>query len=454
MNRLWRLLTSLKTTAVLLGLLASLLLLNIVLPQKAVIGEEAFAALVAEPGPARFFLVDLGLGSVVTSPLFKLVVWLFYASLTAVLVTWARPIWYRTRYRPRSEHAVHNWAEREEGLSAPLPPGWGLGELLRTLKGFGYQARKVGDGVVWGVKHRTAPLGFLLFHLSFFLLPAGGLLLYATRFVGSASLIEGQTFSGDYGQVVRRPRTGHTPELRFTLERVEARFQEGEPVHLEAVFRFHAAGVTVERRSRINAPAHWGSAMVLVQQAGVAPILWLQDDRGFTLDRVAVTAATRRESGTRVALGPPDLQGGRLEVVILPLAPEVPFPSRQELASLPVTLRLLDGGEPGFERTLRPGEWVTVGDRRLVLEEVRLWVGFQVVAERGGSLLITGFLVAVAGLVWRLLIYRREVAVLWDGVSFQLLGRSEYYPWRFQEEMARLFEALGEGSGGTSGEGG
>ena len=35
-------------------------------------------------------------------------------------------------------------------------------------------------------------------------------------------------------------------------------------------------------------PAEWGSATLLVNEAGLAPVLWLQDEQGFTLDRVAV----------------------------------------------------------------------------------------------------------------------------------------------------------------------
>jgi hypothetical protein len=301
----------------------------------------------------------------------------------------------------------------------------------------------VGEGVVWGVKHRTAPLGFLLFHLSFFLLSGGGLLLYATRFVGTASLTEGQTFEGDYARILRRPPAGGVPELRFRLEEVEARFAGGEPVHLGALFRFEHPGGQVERRSRVNSPARWGSASVLVQKAGLAPVLWLQDDQGFTLDRVATTAATRSERPTRVPLA-----AGRLEAVVLPLPPTVPFPDRQELATLPLELQLYEAGELRFAGSLRPGEGAVVtlegGERvRLVLVESRMWIGFQVVAERGGTLLIAGFLLAVAGLVWRMLIHRREVAVLWEDGAIQLLGRSEYYPWRFQEELRSLMETLG-----------
>ena len=48
----------------------------------------------------------------------------------------------------------------------------------------------------------------------------------------------------------------------------------------------------------------------------------------------------------------------------------------------------------------------------------------------------------ILGLIWRLLLYRREVAVLWDGTAFSWAGRSEYFSWQFQEELSRLGEVL------------
>ena len=69
------------------------------------------------------------------------------------------------------------------------------------------------------------------------------------------------------------------------------------------------------------------------------------------------------------------------------------------------------------------------------------------ISERGGALLIAGFAIGIAGLVWRLMLHRREVAVVWDEERFTLVGRSEYFPWRFREELAELFATLGGSRG-------
>jgi hypothetical protein len=443
---LLRLVTSTKTTVVLLCLLALLLLLNVVVPQASVLGESAIAELADASAWNHFVLITLGLGRMPTSPVFLTALGIFFLQLAIVLVDRSGPTWRRIRMRPRSKEGLEAWARLEEGKSGPLPENWDLGVAARTLQGYGYRVRRVDEKTLWGIKHRTAPLGFLLFHLSFFLLCAAGVLIYYTRFVGTAVLTEGQEFSGSYETVLRKPPHGEAPSPVFTLEAVEARFERAEPVQLAARILFQHAGGMVEKTARVNHPAEWGPVRVLVQKAGITPVLWLQDRHGFTIDRVAVAAKTRGDKPTEVPLA-----GGRLVAEIQPLAPEQDFPGRDELAATSLTIRVRRVAEstPLFEGVLRQGEAAPLGGGRLVLEELRYWAGVLIVSERGGGLLIAGFLTGVWGLVWRLVLYRREVALVWDQSKFRLVGRSESYPFRFGEELETIAETLKRGRLGS-----
>jgi len=85
-----------------------------------------------------------------------------------------------------------------------------------------------------------------------------------------------------------------------------------------------------------------------------------------------------------------------------------------------------------------------------VLQELRYWVSGIVVAERGGGILEAGFVIGLIGLVWRLLLYRREVALDWDGERFWLVGRSEYFSERFRRELASLAATLAGDEHGRS----
>jgi hypothetical protein len=442
-----RRLTSVRTTLVLLCLLALLLLLNVALPQRQVLGERQYARVTGASGPvAYFFLETLAFGHMATSPVFVVVLALFFLNLAAVLAVRIGPTWRRVALRPRSEEGLQAWARMEESFSEPLPQDWQVGKAVRILQGFGFQVRKAGERTLWGVKHRTAPLGFLLFHLSFFLLCAGGLTVYYTRFVGLAVLSEGQQFAGSYSEILRLPPTGRRPDVRFVLEEVETRLEMGRPVHLQAKLLIQYAGGSTTRISRVNHPAEWGDVSLLVEQAGLAPVLWFQDPNGFTVDRLVTPARTRGGPPTEVPLA-----GGSVQVLIHPLTSPDRFPNREERASATMRFQVLEGDELAFDGELRPGEAVELEQGRLVLEEFRYWVDMKVISERGGGLLITGFVIGILGLVWRLLWYRREVAITWDDETFRLVGRSEYFSKRFRDELEGVLSILKEPSSVSQG---
>lgn len=433
-------LASLKTTIILLAVFAVLLLLNVALPQEALLGEQVFASRVAQAGPAyRFALVTLGLGRMPVSPVFLSTLGLFFLNLAVVIGGRIGPTFRRVRLKPKSEPGLKAWTGMEESLSAPLPAGWSSEHALNILKGFGYQVSRVGAKTVWGVRHRTAPLGFLAFHLSFFLICAGGALLYYSRFVGNVVLVEGQEFSGRYQHVIREPPLFPPPDLLFTLQQVKPVYENRLPLQLGAMFRFPTPEGTVDRESWINRPATAGSAKLLVHRAGLAPIFWLQDGKGFTLDRVSVVASTLRRQPTTAPIG-----AGAVVLEIDPLEAGAEFPTLGALQETGLHLKITANGVERFLGTLRPGEAVSWDGGRLVLEEIRYWVAFQVVAERGGGLLIAGFILGITGLVWRLLWYRREVALSWDDSELRITGRGEYYSHRFHEELRSIRKFLAE----------
>jgi hypothetical protein len=371
---------------------------------------------------------------------FLSVLGLFFLNLTVVIGGRIGPTFRRVRLKPRSEPGLKAWTGMEESLSAPLPPGWTAQHASNTLKGFGYRMSWAGGKTVWGVRHRTAPLGFLAFHLSFFLICAGGALLYYSRFVGNVVLVEGQEFTGSYQQVVRQPPVFPIPDLRFTLQDVKPVYEGGFPLQLGATFRFPTAGGSVEKESWINRPAVAGSAKLLVHRAGLAPVFWLQDGDGFTVDRVSVVTSTLGDRPTSALIG-----GGEVLLEVEPMPPGADFPTLDELREDGLRLRVLTGDVARFEGALRPGEAVAWDGGRLVLEEVRYWVSLQVIAERGGGFLIAGFVLGITGLIWRLLCYRREVALSWDDRELRITGRGEYFSHRFQQELKSIRSFLAAG---------
>jgi hypothetical protein len=442
MLRRWlRRFVSARFTVGLLCLVSLFLLLNVMIPQEVVLGERAYAELLQDSGAfAHFVLEVLGLGRMATSPVFLAVIGLFFLNLLVLLARRLGPTWRRIALRSRSEPGLRAWARLEESLRAPLPPGWSSGEVARTVRAFGYKVLRPGDRTFWAVKHRTAPLGFLLFHLSFLLLCGGGTLIFYTRFVASAVLSEGQTSSPQQWKVERPSPVGGAPDLSFSLERADPRFENGEPVHLGALFRIETPGRSVERAARVNHPARWGPTSLLVNRAGVAPVLWLQDGDGFTLDRVAVPVRTMGGQPTEIELG-----DGSLRVFVHPVSDPGGFPSREQLGQTALRFQVTRESVVVFDGELRVGEAAGLETGRLVFEELRYWVGVRIVSERGGGLLIAGFIAGTLGLTWRLLWYRREIALTWDEQEFHLVGRSEFFSRKFREELQSIFTTLGGG---------
>lgn len=437
MRRFRELATSLRTTAVLFVVLATLLLLNVLLPQREVIGESAFRSVTERSVASRLFLVHLGLGQLPTSPPFLTVLGLFFVNLSAIVLLRARTTFRRIRTPVPRPEELDRLASGRGVLERPLPVGWTAASAVAVLRGFGFRTARVGESALWGVRHRSAPLGFLLFHGSFFVLCSGGVLLWATRFSGKVRLVEGQRFEGELQRVIRKPPWGGISDLRFAVVAVDPKFERDEPTDLAATVRFGIAGGGEEQTSRVNHPARWGSFSVLVTEAGVAPELWIQTPDGFTLDRVSVASNTRGTEPTDLPLA-----RGRLTGRIDPLWPRKGFPDRHALEALPMRISLREGATELWRGELRPGEAREAGGVVVRLVRHRYWVGILLVSERGGGLLTIGFCMAVVGLLWRLAFARREVAVFWDSHSIRVVGKTELLPERFGAELESIADAL------------
>src|SRR6266511_2039039 len=429
-----------RLAAMILVALSALLLVNVLVPQAAT-DPEGFARL-ARSGPvARWLLKDAGLGRISTSPLFVATLGAFFVNLTAVLIERTGTTIRRLRLAPPSDAQVRGMAQG--GLELRGGAAVDRAAAARLLEQLGFRTANVGPHALWGVKHRLALLGFPLFHASFLVLAAGGVQLYLTRDVSNLGGAEGQEIPSTAGTVVRRAPLGPPPDFRLLVDRVDPRLEAGSPVDLAVSLRrtdiFGPAQV-----ARVNAPATWGPLTVLVERVGIAPVLWAQDANGFTHDRVAVITA-RMDLPARVRLA-----GTTLEAVVEPIPMGVAFPQREELSTVAVKLRLVDGGREVFDGSLRRGEAVRAGEVLVMLDEARYWVGIRAVSERGGGLLVAGFLLLVVGILWRMFWYRRDVVLLWADDVVRLGGRAEFNPGRFREELRDLSLVVSTLGGGES----
>lgn len=440
MKRIWRIVASLRTTVLLMVVVALLLLATVIVPQRAVVGDDTVEALVQSSAAKAFVIDTLGLGAIATSPLFVAALVLFYLNLVAVMIDRVPATLGRMRVKPPAAEALAQWVASPKALVGTRRGGLDVAAVVGHLRGFGYRPHRVTVTSMYAVKHRHAAAGFLLFHASFFFLCAGGLLIWYTRFVGEMRVVEGQTVRAGDARVIRQRPAGGVPELTFTLDRMTPSFDRGEATDLRARLRIEG-GAPVE--SWVNHPASHRSWSVLVNDVGIAPVLWLQDKRGFGVDRVAVP-------GDRNAAVTVPLAGGVVRVDVQPRPREEAFPSREALAALPLDVVIHEGPKEVFRGVLRPREGALLPGGRVVLTEVRYWAGIKVISERGGGLLIAGFLLATIGATWRLLLHRRDLVISWEGDTFRLAGHGEWFADRDRRELMALHDLLIAADGGAA----
>ena len=142
MRACWKLLVSLRTTAILLAAFAVLLLANVVLPQRPV-DPGAYQAAVRSGAIARFVLVTAGSGDVASSPPFVATLVALFLNLAAVLVDRLGATVRRVRFSPPTDaqlRAMLRDAVSFEARAPVLPER--APELLARM---GYRAVLVGE---------------------------------------------------------------------------------------------------------------------------------------------------------------------------------------------------------------------------------------------------------------------------------------------------------------------
>lgn len=422
---------SVRLTAVMMVILPALLLSGVIALQSTVVADKTLRSGAATGHVSDFLLHTLGLSHVATSPLFLSLLALFFANLIAVLVLRFGATLRRMRVRVPEPELLNRWVSRPDALLATLPSSWSDRGATTVLRGFGYRTVRSGDRAIWGVKHRTAPFGFLLLHVSFIALFVGAATIYATRTEGHVRLIEGQTWEGVADNIRRAPALRPRP-LTFTLALVEPKFDRGEATDL-SVSLLMAPGH--QRPASVNHPVEWGNTTLLVTDVGVAPVLLLRDARGFTLDQVVAPAEHDRPTEVPMA-------ARRYVVTIDPLVSKENFPAREALGRVPVDVIIREGATVVGRGRLTVGQSIEFGGARLGISDMRYWSGLRIVAERGGSILVLGYFAAVAGAVWRLIMHRREVALSWDSDSLRLMGKTEFFGVKFRDELEAMLKTL------------
>lgn len=426
--------------ALMLGLLFVFVLGQLV-PQRALMSRAQYEALLGL-APAIMEPLDyIGVFRIYTSPLVAVLLGLFFANL--LLVMYSRLGVVRCRCalldmaKPFDSLTLRIDRAGPDALEIPLSDQLPEGKLESVIKTAlrGYRVFSC-NGKHIGVKNRFGPLGSVLFHLSFILLLAGGLMVFYTRSYGEVYLTEGQEFYGSRDEYARliRSKTGAMPKVAFAVKKISQSVKGDVITSAWADIRMQGQGLdSLDNSGRpgrtvaINRPVYVGDTAILLNAYGVAPLISLRDASGAVYEYAYVNLNVFPMGLDTVEFPATDITA-RLEFFPDYYSDMGIDASRSiEIRNPVFSVELLKGGKVTASGLLRVGGKLGAGGFEFSIEDMRLWGKFQVIRERGGGFLYAGFLAGFAGLLWRFFLYRREVRIHAGEGRILISGWSEYF---------------------------
>lgn len=369
---------------------------------------------------------------------FRLLYALFFLNLVVLGVGWV-PIVLQRCKRAEAPERAQNLGRFDHATQVP-GTGFRVEDLKQYLRWRGFQVRDGASAPASGTaphaslfhasRGRFSLAGNLLFHAGFLLLLAGAVTNALYRFEGSAILAEGDAFRGakeEYRRVAES--TGAAlPAVDFDVEKISAEFWQGRLFFtgLEAQL-LHRGGRDV---ARLSSTARVGDADVTISGFGYVPLAVLKDRAGEIVARAHV----------KLNIFPP----GSEDYFHVPEYPHKIFvsfyPDHAQVDGKAVSksmhpvnpvymLRIFRGRLPVFTGAVKPGEWADFDGLSISFPSYVKSGTFQIVSNPGHPIIWAAFIVMGLGLAWRLLFYRKNIA-LWqdDAGRTWLSGRFDYFP--------------------------
>ncbi|MDD2852677.1 MAG: cytochrome c biogenesis protein ResB [Desulfuromonadaceae bacterium] len=440
-KKLIKFLSSLRFTILLISLLGCIFAIGLWVPQKRLLKAIYLAWQTKSPALVAF-LDSLGLTTIYTSPI-TITLWLlFFINLS--LVVWQRIPVIKSRITITDAKITDPAASGGYPFrnTYPLPDDVSGEAVVEQLGKRGYVLIGNASGF-YGVKNRLAPVAFMLFHLSFFLILLGGVISVYTEFIGYVDLAEGESFRGEIERYnespqPKMPEIGSPPTEPIMVKSIVPQVTKFTPTGI-SVLLVDDSGATHD--VDINRPYNVNNTSFVFKHLGVAPRFVLKDPAGTQLQDTYFKLDVLQMRPDRFAMDKftftatfyPDyaLENGKRASRSMEFNNPMFFISVEQ------------AGKKIGEGLVPKNGTLEFAGYRLEMRDMPFWVRFYIVKQRGLSILYAGFAIATIGVIWRLLFYRREIVGAVrevDGVrSLVVAGRSEYYKSLAEDEFTKLF---------------
>lgn len=390
---------------------------------------------------------------------YKLLYALFFVNLILLEIKWIPAVVRRCR-KTGSPESAEKLARFGQAIPVAAPgsvAGIKVGELVRYLKRRGYRVSDGSDGYIlsdnlfgnsrgttllYACRGRFSPLGDLLFHAGFLLILFGAVTNVLSRFEGTAIVAEGESFTGSKKEyrIIAGASAAALPEVDFDAEKISAEFWDGKLffTRLEAQL-LHRGGRDI---ASLSSAATIGSAAVTIAGYGYVPRFEFKNKEGKLEDY----------NWVKLNIFSP----GSEDYFYVPEYPHKIFvsfyPDYAEVDGKAVNrsmnplnpayaLRIFRGRVPVYSGVIKQGEWAAYDGLSISFSSLSRSGDFKIVRNPGHPFIWAAFILMGIGLVWRLLYYRKELALWQDETgNTWLSGHGDYYPRLHAEWLAGLAE--------------
>lgn len=382
---------------------------------------------------------------------FKVLYILFFINLIICEIKWIPVVVRKCRMAtiPSTPEDLERFRHKIE-IRVQGVGGRGLEKYLRRR---GYRIKQpIGDPPIppfphspvlfYASKGRFSPIGNLLFHTGFLFLLAGAWFSLFRSFDGSAVILEEQEFNGTRGEYTAiSTQRGSYPDIKFKIGKITPEYWGNQLLFtdLKADVTYSSNGRVEEGEARLSQPVSVNGARVTINGLGFVPLYVLKDRDGRELDSGYV----------RLNIFPPGAED-HFQIPGFPHQIFVVFYPDHEVRNGRVVNRSMNPVNPAYlirvfrnrvlsySGVLKPGQEAYYEGLRLSFPEYNYWGMFRIVRNSGWPFIWTGFILFIAGLVWKLLYYRKEIALIQEGDSLILYGNSDYYHTLFEEKLKIL----------------
>ncbi len=399
---------SLKFSAILIFLLVFFLFLNVFLPQERVLGKEKIKEIVGENSFLKFFFYKLNFKDITSSPLFFLILLLFYLQLIFFIFRYFKLTLKRIKIK---EPNFKNWKS--------LKIKGEIEEIKNFLKEKSWKEFQIKENKLYYVINELSPLGFLFFHFSFLLYLLSGFLLYYTRSEKEFFLALNQTVSLEDESWVLQKRKPKIKEslknLKVYLKNVNLNLYKEEPLLFKTEIVLWHNNKMINGNAEINKPFKYKTLKVYPVFQDDAFLIQVEDKEGYIIEKPIIFSNCSKKIGSAYRIL--DKIEGEIGCEKVPYL-NLSYNGKKE------KLQMIEGREINF------------GDIRVKIIKKVPWVKFRAINESGSFPLFLGFILSILGLIFRFLFPNREIVISNSLIYY----KADYFPSSLKELIEKFCE--------------